>query len=53
MGIESFKVEVVIDNLGLYSILVDGDYEDDICEIVLVKNLKEDCFEILSDIYIK
>ncbi|KAL9236835.1 hypothetical protein vseg_011459 [Gypsophila vaccaria] len=50
-GTVTFSAETVTDRRGLYSIPVEGDYEDDICQINLVKSPMEDCSEIPTDIY--
>lgn len=42
----TFKGEATTDGTGTYHISVDGDYEDDICEIKLVKSPDPDCSEI-------
>lgn len=38
--------DVTTDGTGTYHISVDGDYEDDICEVKLVKSPDADCSEI-------
>ncbi|XP_074299161.1 pollen allergen Che a 1-like [Silene latifolia] len=50
-GTVTFSKETMTDKLGLYSIPVDGDHEDDVCQINLVKSPNEDCSEIPTDIY--
>ncbi|XP_057544907.1 pollen allergen Che a 1-like [Amaranthus tricolor] len=52
-GVQTFKSEAVTDNLGMYNIRVDGDYEDDICEIMLIKSPDKECTEISTDVYAK
>ncbi|XP_057537240.1 pollen allergen Che a 1-like [Amaranthus tricolor] len=52
-GVETFKSEAVTDKVGMYNIKVDGDYEEDICEIVLVKSPDKECSEISTDVYAK
>lgn len=52
-GTETFKSEAITDKLGMYSINVDGDYEDDICEIVLAKSSNNECTDISHDVYAK
>ncbi|KNA11450.1 hypothetical protein SOVF_135080 [Spinacia oleracea] len=49
----TFKAEAVTDKLGMYSIPVDGDFEDDICEIQLLKSPDSECSEISHDVYAK
>ncbi|GAB4827194.1 hypothetical protein Ancab_034084 [Ancistrocladus abbreviatus] len=49
----TYQVDGVTDKNGLYSLPVDGDYEDDICEVQLVKSPRQDCSEIPSDPYSK
>ncbi|KAK9706777.1 hypothetical protein RND81_07G151100 [Saponaria officinalis] len=50
-GTVTFSADAVTDKLGLYSVPVDGDHEDDICQINLVKSPKDECSEIPTDIY--
>ena len=50
-GTVTFNNETKTDKLGLYSIPVEGDYEDDICQINLVKSPQADCSEVPTDIY--
>lgn len=45
--------EVTTDNTGTYHISVDGDYEDDICEVKLVKSSDPNCSEISVEKYFK
>ncbi|XP_074357137.1 olee1-like protein [Apium graveolens] len=45
--------EATTDNTGTYHISVDGDYEDDICEVKLVKSPDPDCSEISVEKYFK
>ncbi|KAL9257782.1 Pollen allergen Che a 1-like protein [Drosera capensis] len=47
----TYTVDAVTDSQGRYSIAVDGDYEDDICEILLLESPKKDCSEIPTDPY--
>lgn len=42
----TFKGEGTTDASGTYHINVDGDHEDDICEVKLVKSPDPDCSEI-------
>ncbi|KAL9232155.1 hypothetical protein vseg_007294 [Gypsophila vaccaria] len=50
-GTVTFSADTVTNKLGMYTIPVDGDHEDDICQINLVKSPKDDCSEIPTDIY--
>ncbi|GMG99677.1 hypothetical protein Nepgr_001517 [Nepenthes gracilis] len=52
-GAISYAAEAVTDKNGRYSLAVDGDYEDDICEVLLVKSPREDCSEVPSDPFIR
>ena len=42
----TFSKDAVTDAKGEYSIEVDGDHEEELCEVMLVKSPKEDCSEI-------
>ncbi|GAB2223885.1 hypothetical protein Droror1_Dr00004629 [Drosera rotundifolia] len=44
-----YTADAVTDKQGRYSIAVDGDYEDDVCEVLLQKSPREDCSEIPTD----
>ena len=48
-----YDVEGVTEKQGRYSLPVDGDYEDDICEIQLVESPKPECNEIPTDMLTK
>ncbi|XP_074272356.1 pollen allergen Che a 1-like [Silene latifolia] len=50
-GTVTFNAETKTDKLGLYSIPVEGDHEDDICQISLVNSPQAECSEIPSDAY--
>ncbi|KAK4363979.1 hypothetical protein RND71_015337 [Anisodus tanguticus] len=45
---ETFSVEGVTDKDGKYKLTVEGDHEDDICEVTVVKSPREDCKETVS-----
>ncbi|KAK6777118.1 hypothetical protein RDI58_023835 [Solanum bulbocastanum] len=45
---ETFSVEGVTDKDGKYKLTVDGDHENDICEVTVVKSPREDCKESVS-----
>ncbi|KAF3662132.1 anther-specific protein LAT52 [Capsicum chacoense] len=47
---EKFTTEGKTDATGKYSLRVEGDHENDICEVTLVKSPKENCAEIVSDL---
>ncbi|KAJ8435908.1 hypothetical protein Cgig2_010027 [Carnegiea gigantea] len=49
-GTVSYNEEAATDKLGLYSFTVEGDHEDDICEVGLVKSPIESCSEIAADV---
>lgn len=48
---ETFTGEAVTDKNGVYKIEVDGDHEEEICEVSLVKSGDEECGEIPTDGY--
>lgn len=48
-GIENYNAEAVTDKSGHYTFQVSGDYEDDICQITLVKSSNDDCSEIATE----
>ncbi|KAK9714555.1 hypothetical protein RND81_06G102800 [Saponaria officinalis] len=50
-GTVSLSAEAKTDKLGLYSIPAEGDHEDDICQISLVKSPQEECSEIPTDVF--
>ena len=45
-GNTTFSKEAVTDASGTYRVEVDGDHEEELCEVVLVKSSREDCDEI-------
>lgn len=42
----TFSKEIVTDATGSYKVEVDGDHEEDLCEVVLVKSPRSDCAEV-------
>lgn len=50
-GNVTVNVDAVTDKTGTYKIEVEGDHEDEVCEIVLVSSSKADCTEIAKDEY--
>ncbi|MCD7460891.1 Anther-specific protein lat52 [Datura stramonium] len=46
---ETFTTEGKTDYIGKYKLTVEGDHENDICEISLVNSPKEDCKEIVPE----
>ena len=42
----TFSVEGTTDEGGIYRLPVDGEHEEDVCEIVLVKSSKPGCEEV-------
>ncbi|GAB2301209.1 hypothetical protein Dimus_035243 [Dionaea muscipula] len=50
-GDVTYTAEAVTDKQGRYSIPVDGDYEENICEVMLAKSPREDCSEVPNDPY--
>uniref|UniRef100_A0A7N0U2D5 Uncharacterized protein n=1 Tax=Kalanchoe fedtschenkoi TaxID=63787 RepID=A0A7N0U2D5_KALFE len=49
----TFSEEATTDKAGTYRIPVDGDHEDDICEIILVKSKDPECAEINKGAFAK
>lgn len=47
-GAETFSVEGTTDKDGKYKLTVEGDHQDDICEVTVVKSPREDCKESVS-----
>lgn len=45
---ETFSVEGVTDKDGKYKLTVEGDHQDDICEVTVVKSPREDCKEAVT-----
>ncbi|CAN6546297.1 hypothetical protein C1H46_013291 [Malus baccata] len=45
--------EADTDDLGTYSIPVEGDHEEEVCEVILVKSPNEDCSEISNELHVK
>ncbi|TKY71833.1 Olee protein [Spatholobus suberectus] len=49
----TFNEEAMTDSSGLYRVEVEGDHEEDTCQVVLVKSPREDCSEIDQDTYLQ
>ncbi|CAN4087361.1 unnamed protein product [Withania somnifera] len=47
-GAETFSVEGVTDKEGKYKLRVEGDHQEDICEVTVGKSPREDCKESVS-----
>lgn len=45
-GKVTFSKEALTDGSGSYKVEVDGDHEEEVCEVVLVKSSKPDCTEV-------
>ncbi|MCD9643539.1 Anther-specific protein lat52 [Datura stramonium] len=45
----TFSTEGKTDNAGKYTLTVEGDHENDICEVSLVNSPREDCKEIVPE----
>ncbi|XP_061342763.1 olee1-like protein [Gastrolobium bilobum] len=45
-GNVTFTKEAVTDASGSYKVEVDGDHEEEVCEVVLVKSPRKDCSEV-------
>lgn len=52
-GSVTFTKEVVTDAKGSYKVEVDGDHEEELCQVVLVKSPRSDCSEIDSDSHLE
>lgn len=50
-GSVTFSNEAVTDKTGHYSIEADGDHEEEVCEVALVKSKDSDCNEISEEGY--
>lgn len=46
---ETFTTEGKTDGIGKYTLKVEGDHENDICEVTLVNSPKDDCKEVVPD----
>ncbi|PIN20868.1 hypothetical protein CDL12_06425 [Handroanthus impetiginosus] len=46
----TYSVEAATDSNGRYSLQVEGDHENDICQVKAIKSPKADCSELMSDI---
>ena len=52
-GKVTLSKEADTEEKGTYSIPVEGDHEEEVCEVVLVKSPKEDCSEVSHDLHVK
>ncbi|XP_004485892.1 olee1-like protein [Cicer arietinum] len=52
-GTVTFSKEAVTDASGTYRVEVDGDHEDEVCEITLAKSPRKDCSEVDSDSHLE
>lgn len=52
-GSLTYSIEGDTDAHGMYSLPVDGDREDEICEVVLVKSNKPGCEEINNSPFVR
>ncbi|XP_041027792.1 olee1-like protein [Juglans microcarpa x Juglans regia] len=48
-GVITYSLESETDESGTYHLGVDGEHEEDVCEIVLVKSSDPDCSEVSKD----
>ncbi|KAG6638801.1 olee1-like protein [Carya illinoinensis] len=48
-GAITYSVESETDKLGTYHLQVDGEHEEEVCEIVLLKSSDPDCSEVSKD----
>ncbi|KAI6705394.1 hypothetical protein NL676_008356 [Syzygium grande] len=49
----TYSIEGVTDNTGTYRLPVDGEHEEEICEIVLVKSSQPGCEEVSTDDFLR
>merc|ERR1712071_665537 len=49
----TYSTEAATNKTGTYSIPVDGDHENEICDVALVKSSRDDCSEISHDLFLK
>lgn len=52
-GKQTYSVEGETDANGVYHLDAEGDHEDEICGIKPVKSSKEDCSEVIQDMWAK
>lgn len=52
-GVITYSVEAETDESGTYHLEVDGEHEEEICEIVLLKSSEPDCSEISKDPFLE
>ncbi|GAU30278.1 hypothetical protein TSUD_384990 [Trifolium subterraneum] len=52
-GTLTFTKDVVTGHGGNYKVEVDGDHEDEICQVILVKSPRPDCAEIDKDYHLE
>lgn len=52
-GTITFNKEAVTDAKGTYRVEIDGDHEDDVCTVVLVKSPRKDCSEVDTDSHLQ
>ncbi|KAL2340564.1 hypothetical protein Fmac_008504 [Flemingia macrophylla] len=49
----TFSKEAVTDASGTYKVEVDGDHEEDTCEVVLLKSPRKDCSEVDTESHLQ
>lgn len=49
----TYSTHTTTDETGMYRLPVDGDHEEDICEVFLVESTRTDCNEIPHDGFLK
>lgn len=52
-GSLTYSVEGTTDNKGTYRLPVDGEHEEEVCEIILVKSSKQGCDEVSKDTFLR
>ncbi|KAI3414802.1 uncharacterized protein J3R85_015841 [Psidium guajava] len=52
-GAVTYSIEGVTDNTGTYRLPVDGEHEEEICEIVLAKSSQPGCEEVSNDAFLR
>jgi hypothetical protein len=52
-GTLTFNKEATTDKSGKYSVEIDGDHEDETCEVILCKSPRKDCSEVDSEAHLQ
>ncbi|KAM7255096.1 hypothetical protein ACFE04_020337 [Oxalis oulophora] len=52
-GSLTYSADAVTDDKGVYRLKVEGDHEEELCEILLVKSSMPDCSEVNTDSFVE